>query len=338
MKRHTSIQKALFLDHKTHLSGTHSSDFFIEILAKYFDLTVSPYDGAWKKVVSKKFDVLFVWQYTGKPEDLLKFCIKNIVMVPMYDDCPNTVQYWKSFYFCKVFCFTKAIYSVARQAGLHSFYAQFFFENDVKNTSFSSKAFFWDRGDKVVTSEKVVKLCEQLNIKKLIVHQCRSENLQSDTVKIQKTNWFDAKNDYYDVIDTASIYFAPRKSEGIGLSFLEAMSKGKIVIAFDAPSMNEYIINGQNGFLFNESCRIANPKSLRRTFLSNIQEMSQHPLDLRWKRATPEFIAFFKTNLKVKNKNLFFQLMLLFIKPRAYYIWWFIKGHFMSHCKKIGKI
>jgi glycosyltransferase involved in cell wall biosynthesis len=52
-----------------------------------------------------------------------------------------------------------------------------------------------------------------------------------------------------DLIKQAGIYIAPRKLEGIGISFLETMVMGKAVIAQDAPTMNEYIENGINVYL-----------------------------------------------------------------------------------------
>ncbi len=55
-----------------------------------------------------------------------------------------------------------------------------------------------------------------------------------------------------DIVSACNVYIAPRLFEGIGFSFLEAMSMGKAVIAADHPTMNEYIIHGVNGYLFSE--------------------------------------------------------------------------------------
>ncbi|MDR2337819.1 MAG: glycosyltransferase [Deltaproteobacteria bacterium] len=63
------------------------------------------------------------------------------------------------------------------------------------------------------------------------------------------SNWFENKSDMTDLIKQAGIYIAPRKLEGIGISFLETMVMGKAVIAQDAPTMNEYIENGINVYL-----------------------------------------------------------------------------------------
>jgi len=47
-----------------------------------------------------------------------------------------------------------------------------------------------------------------------------------------------------------NVYVAPRRFEGIGMSFLEAMAMGMCVVAENQPTANEYIVSGQNGILF----------------------------------------------------------------------------------------
>ncbi len=50
------------------------------------------------------------------------------------------------------------------------------------------------------------------------------------------------------ILKSNTFHIAPKQEEGIGMTFLEAMTIGKIVIAKKAPTMNEYIIHGCNGF------------------------------------------------------------------------------------------
>lgn len=47
----------------------------------------------------------------------------------------------------------------------------------------------------------------------------------------------------------ASVYFAPRRSEGIGMAFLGAMALGMHVVANDEPTHSEYIVDGLTGTL-----------------------------------------------------------------------------------------
>ena len=59
----------------------------------------------------------------------------------------------------------------------------------------------------------------------------------------------DARRTYLKAMSECGVFVAPRRLEGIGLGFLEAMSMGKCVVANDAPTMNEYMANGENGVL-----------------------------------------------------------------------------------------
>ncbi len=53
------------------------------------------------------------------------------------------------------------------------------------------------------------------------------------------------------MLSKSNVYFAPGLYEGIGLSFLEAMAMGMCVVAPNTATMNEYIIHGVNGLLYN---------------------------------------------------------------------------------------
>ena len=51
-------------------------------------------------------------------------------------------------------------------------------------------------------------------------------------------------------IDSAKVFVLPSKSEGMPQGLIEAMARGKIVIASNIPASRDLIINGKNGFLF----------------------------------------------------------------------------------------
>jgi hypothetical protein len=55
---------------------------------------------------------------------------------------------------------------------------------------------------------------------------------------------------------SCSIAVAPRNCEGIGHGFLDYMSRGMCVFAWDDATHNEYIQNGVNGVLFNNYNKI----------------------------------------------------------------------------------
>ncbi len=61
------------------------------------------------------------------------------------------------------------------------------------------------------------------------------------------SSWFRDAGEYLDMLAAANVFFAPRRAEGIGMSFLEAMAMGLCVVAPRGPTMSEYIENGRNG-------------------------------------------------------------------------------------------
>ncbi|RLD78564.1 MAG: hypothetical protein DRJ07_13005, partial [Bacteroidetes bacterium] len=64
------------------------------------------------------------------------------------------------------------------------------------------------------------------------------------------SSWFESKKELLTKINECSVFIVPRLYEGIGITFLEAMSLGKCVLSPDFPTMNEYIQHGYNGLLF----------------------------------------------------------------------------------------
>jgi glycosyltransferase involved in cell wall biosynthesis len=83
-----------------------------------------------------------------------------------------------------------------------------------------------------------------------------SSEIQPEDVKkyhIQFVEKWGSREDYWDTLNQCNVYIAPRVTEGIGMSFLEAMAMGIAVAAADKPTMNEYISHGDNGFLFDMS-------------------------------------------------------------------------------------
>ena len=79
---------------------------------------------------------------------------------------------------------------------------------------------------------------------------CPSEN-DEKKYNITYSSWFDTKDEMKEFCKDKGLYIAPRFQEGIGMSFLEAMAQGKVVIANNESTMNEYIKNGKTGYLTN---------------------------------------------------------------------------------------
>lgn len=77
------------------------------------------------------------------------------------------------------------------------------------------------------------------------------ELVPKEIIVMKKNTWLSEK-ELFDLHKDCGIFIAPRKSEGIGQAFLEQMSMGKCVIAYNSATHNEYIIHGYNGLLFDD--------------------------------------------------------------------------------------
>jgi hypothetical protein len=63
------------------------------------------------------------------------------------------------------------------------------------------------------------------------------------------TSWFEEKAEFLSVLNNCNVFFSPRNEEGIGMALLEAMQRGMVCIANNAPTMSEYIVHTMNGYL-----------------------------------------------------------------------------------------
>ncbi len=108
---------------------------------------------------------------------------------------------------------------------------------------------------------------------------------------ISYSQWLGSKEAYLREVAECEFYLSPRVKEGIGFSFLEAMAMGKIVIANNAPTMNEYIVDGVNGCLFDyrrpEAASVGDVERLSTAARESVQEGYA-----RWQRDTDTILDF----------------------------------------------
>ena len=118
-----------------------------------------------------------------------------------------------------------------------------------------SSIFFWQRRANV-NCDTIHSVLRNNNIKSLHVHKSLDPKevfVEPDkyiTWNTTFSQWFPEKSDLVNKMAESAIYFAPRLSEGIGMSFLDAMAMGRCIIASDDPTMNEYIQHGKTGYLY----------------------------------------------------------------------------------------
>lgn len=284
-------KKAAFVDYAFH-KKTQSAKFLKNLFSKEYDLEEIWIDD-WKSqrrtvldyLNKNNFQTMFFFQFLFSPGDLRRLRCEQIVWFPMYDSEEFTHY---SFYVSylglplKIFSFSKKLYHKIKKAGLECYYYQYYPNPFITTGEVKGKrVFFWTRTSditwdtvKVLLGEtKVEKTILQINpdpgYKKSVPTK---EDITQYNIKTIE-GWLD-KKDLFDLLSSCNIFISPRRSEGIGMSFLDAMSQGLCVIAADNSTMNEYIIDAVNGYLYD----VKNLKTLNFSDFPAVQKRSQEDL------------------------------------------------------------
>jgi glycosyltransferase involved in cell wall biosynthesis len=258
--------KLLWVDHSFH-KKTMSTNFLKEILEKKFSVSIF-WDDYWKggeplslKEINK-YDYVFFFQ-TLLPFYKLRNTKAKIIWVPMFDGDPLSDNFW----YClssipiKIISFSEYLHKKCLQYNIESlplkYYLKPTFSEEIPGSG--QHYFFWYRGSLGFSDIKgfldphnvdsfVYRSAPDPYFKEEVISQ---EDMQNYKLQIIGDVKLDSREKYLAMLKKSNIYIAPRKIEGIGISFLEAMSLGLVVIAYNNGTMNEYIKHNYNGYLFN---------------------------------------------------------------------------------------
>lgn len=274
-------EKICFIAHSYH-KKTLSYVFIVDYLKQFYDVEML-FDEKWETgkeidwvALNNNYRAIVIFQMFPHEEDLKKITNNNIIYMPMYDQ----VEKWtfSNWYLCKnikIVSFSSMLHKKLKKWGFNSIYVQYFAEPKGFFPGSENEVFFWQRHTKI-NINTVKKFFKKTNVK-IHIHKTadpgqdfvRPTKEDEERFKISYSEWFNTKEEINELIKIKGIYVAPRFYEGIGMSFVEAMAQGKLVIANNKPTMNEYIENGKTGIL----CNFKFPKSIN---LSNIKEIQQN--------------------------------------------------------------
>lgn len=275
------MKEILFIGHSYH-KKTKSSQFFIDVLSKKYKMDIF-YNETWengkgldfKAIENKKYDAIIFWQLLPPFNYISRFKCKNLIYVPMYDHSGLwSKSKWIFLKRFKIINFSKTLHEKHLKWKFNSLLVRYFTPMGDFQEGNQDEIFFWQRQSDF-NFETLKKLMGE-KVFKVHIHKALDPNQEfyqpskDDEKKysITYSTWFDSKVQMWNLIKKKGIYVAPRPLEGIGMSFLEAMSLGKAVVAIDAPTMNEYIEHNKNGYLFD----LNNPKAIDFSGLSDIQK------------------------------------------------------------------
>lgn len=275
------MQTILFINNSFNFTKTCSSRFFYDFLCENYKVDFELEENGiinYDSINQKNYFAIISFYFMA---DFSKFTCKNLIYVPMYDGfiyCRESLSKLKN---VKIINFCKYLHKQSLAFGLKSIYLKYYPELSYKENTTRDKLFYWQRRN---TSFSQILNCfpekiENIDCSRTILHSVtdgenepfiKPSDEEIKNYNIEITSWFENKKDLLDILDTTKYYIAPRKQEGIGLSFLDAMSRGCVIIAHNDRTMNEYIKNGFNGYLID----FDKPKKIKFKDFGQIQQNS----------------------------------------------------------------
>lgn len=205
-----------------------------------------------------------VFFYTPPPFDVLRSHPKQVSWIPMWDSVRHYApDFWPGVpHNIRIVAFADAVARQTRAVGLNTLRLQYFSDPDTLPPADWSRervAFYWNRTG-LVSPGFLRRWCAALRIDRLLfkpeldpfinpnIYFTLPERLGNTRVEVIPHT--ERREDFFRLTEPANIVLAPRTSEGIGLTFIEALARGCAVFGFNAATMNEYIQHGQTGYLF----------------------------------------------------------------------------------------
>ncbi len=253
------------VDHACHRT-TKSADFFVSLLSECFSVDVFYYEHHGKCHVPKEkvawADWVVFWEFLPW-RFRFGFPGKKCLFVPMYDNEWGSVWQWRRIAQSRmhVLSFSSHVTSHALRCGVDvSRLLDVRFAPDpgkYENMQGDPrKLLLWERGD--VSFDAVKKCFAPDDLDKVLIlrhpderiahSKISEEDVRRYHVEIREVGFL-PQDEYNALMSECGLYVAPRFKEGIGMSFLEAMAMGKVVIAHNDGTMNEVIEHGRNGWL-----------------------------------------------------------------------------------------
>jgi hypothetical protein len=183
-------------------------------------------------------------------------CFCPVMVFPMYDLTRTTPDaYLASLREVEWISFSRNLHQRLSGLGLSSRSLQYAPDPDgFPQVSWDqgAQAYFWERMPAELDERAVRQILQGVGVEDLKVRRL-GDALFSSADKTEREgaerSW-QGREEYLRSLAGFNVYVAPRRHEGIGMAFLEAMAMGMCVVAENQPTANEYILSGKNGILY----------------------------------------------------------------------------------------
>ena len=247
---------------KWHLTKSDAfSDLLVDALKDRLEIILTDIE-EWKPADSNQ---PAIFCQVKPPDELLNSPKAKVAWLPMWDNVLaeyHDQTWWDKLpKHIKIVCFSQALYDIASRAGLPSIHLKFYKNpDDFEPAQWEKRQiFYWNRTG-LVGPQFLHKLCTALKAEEIIFRPDLDPGASKDlyyelpsrlgNTSVKVIHEMD-RGSHFKAVKDSNFLLAPRVAEGVGMTLIEAMSKGSAVLAYDASTMNEYIRHRQNGFLFN---------------------------------------------------------------------------------------
>ena len=306
--------KIVYIGHSYH-NKTKSTTFLIDYLKGFYDVDLV-LDDSWQgkpfpdlSFIDESYLGVIFFQNLPDKEVISSIKNDNLIFFPMYDAVYwGGYAYWRSLRHMKIFNFSSTLHNKLSRWGFETKYVQYFPKPDKYIGGAKREVFFWQRLSKISIKE----IAQIFAKSRVNIHIHRALDPGQEYTKPTKeeeknlgvtySDWFETREEMQTVIKQKGIYVAPREYEGIGMSFLEAMAMGKAVVAVNNPTMNEYIVDGRTGYLFD----LASPKSIDLKDLEKVQKNTyKYMCDgyAKWETDKHKIIDFIERGPNIDNSK-----------------------------------
>jgi glycosyltransferase involved in cell wall biosynthesis len=254
--------KVSFIGHGYH-KKTESHNFVLDYLKVFFDVD-EYYDHSWSgkertdfsEILPKNYDTIIFWQIMPETSFLGKAASAKVVFFPMFDNCDilPMIKKFDHYRRIRVICFSQSLHQKMMHHGFQSHHIRYFPKPKELSFGNENEVFFWQRLSNLninIAAKILEKFPCKLHLHKAVdplQNFISPSPQQEQKFQITYSDWIEDKSEFHNLMKDKAIYIAPRFREGVGMSYLEAMAMGKVVIANDNSTMNEYIIHGKTGF------------------------------------------------------------------------------------------
>ncbi len=247
-----------YVEHPHH-QKTNSTEFFRKEVESLGHELVRIVRDSFDLETAKEFDRLILFQ----ADDCIPIAVasdKLSLVIPMLDESlMRNSGFFRVSGKLQFLSFSPNLNEFLNLSGARTHFVQYWPEPKAKVRKDEFSVFFWERTPVHVSVQDVLRWFKNMNPSFTIRRHLDPGQISLDPIysqlngriEILKNDWL-THDQYLEVLDKASVFVAPRRWEGIGLSSLEAISRGIPVVGLASPTLSEYIENGVTGILIKD--------------------------------------------------------------------------------------